>query len=257
MKVKAVDIFEYSLAALLLAALVMALILSRRDQNARCCSRIEVSVTDSLRLMDDEQIIGFVRETYGECVGLRLDSIDLKAVERALESRSAVLDSQVWSTPDGVMHIELNQRMPVIRFQGAKAKMYADASGCIFPLESAHPVQVPVVDGAIPIEMTDGFKGEVEDERGRLWMNRMLDLAKYMSGTVWEENISQINVLKNGDLVMIPREGREVFVFGEPTDIAGKFGRMEKYYTHILPDKGKGYYGRVSVKYKGQIICTQ
>lgn len=257
MKAKAVDILEFSVAALLLATLVMALILSRRDQNTRCCSKIEVCVTDSLRLMDDEQIIGFVRENYGECVGLRLDSIDLKAVERALESSSAVLESQAWSTPDGVLHIALNQRMPVIRFQGKDAKIFADASGCIFPLEGFQPVRVPVVDGVLPFEISEEFKGKLEDEQGGLWVSRMLNLAKYMSGTVWEENISQINVLKNGDLVMIPREGREVFIFGEPTDIAEKFDRMEKYYTHILPDNGKGYYGSVSVKYKGQIICTQ
>jgi hypothetical protein len=32
---------------------------------------------------------------------------------------------------------------------------------------------------------------------------------------------------------------------------------MEKYYTHILPAKGKDFYAIVDLKYKGQIVCRE
>lgn len=257
MKIKAIDIFEYCLSALLIAALMMALILSRQDQSRRSCSKVEVTLSDTLRLISNEQIINRVRETYGECVGLRLDSIDLRAIEKSLGKCGPVLRSQVWTTPDGVMHIKVKQRTPVIRFQWPDAGAYADKSGVIFPANGPRSVRVPVVDGALPISLEKDAGDEVEDEQGRLWVRQMLSLAEYMRGTVWEENICQISVCNNGDLLLIPREGREVFVFGPPTGIASKFGRIEKYYTHILPENGRGYYGRVSVKYKGQIICNK
>ena len=74
---------------------------------------------------------------------------------------------------------------------------------------------------------------------------------------VWSDNISQITVLKGGDLLLVPREGRERFLFGPPTDIAAKFDRIRKYYESIAPNCDPGTYSTVNVKYDGQIICRK
>jgi cell division protein FtsQ len=67
----------------------------------------------------------------------------------------------------------------------------------------------------------------------------------------------QISVEEGRNLILIPGEGNERFLFGQPTDIEDKFSRMEKYYTHILPAKGKDFYEIVDLKYKGQIVCRE
>ena len=86
----------------------------------------------------------------------------------------------------------------------------------------------------------------------------MIALVDYMSSSgVWAENIVQITVQDNGDLVMVPRKGKEKFLFGKPDNIQDKFSRMEKYYTGIVPAKGEGFYSTVNVKYNGQIICRK
>ena len=71
----------------------------------------------------------------------------------------------------------------------------------------------------------------------------------------WKDKIVQISVDEGTDLILIPREGNERFLFGQPTDIADKFMKMEKYYTNIVPAKGEGYYRYVDLKYDGQIVC--
>jgi cell division protein FtsQ len=73
----------------------------------------------------------------------------------------------------------------------------------------------------------------------------------------WKDKIVQISVREDGDLILIPREGRERFLFGQPEDVEEKFSKMEKYYTHILPAKGEGHYRTVDLKYKGQIVCRE
>ena len=73
----------------------------------------------------------------------------------------------------------------------------------------------------------------------------------------WNGKIVQISVEKGGDLILVPREGKEKFLFGQPEDIADKFDKMEKYYTHIIPAKGEGHYRTVDLKYKGQIVCRE
>ncbi len=73
----------------------------------------------------------------------------------------------------------------------------------------------------------------------------------------WAEIISQITVRPDWDLVMVPRKGKELFIFGQPDNLEEKFTKMEKYYTTILPEKGEGFYSTVNLKYNGQIICRK
>lgn len=83
-------------------------------------------------------------------------------------------------------------------------------------------------------------------------------MVNYMNRSkVWAENIVQINVDEKGDIVMIPREGNERFIFGSPFDAENKFSRIERYYRYILPEKGEGYYRTVNVKFNKQIVCKK
>ena len=68
---------------------------------------------------------------------------------------------------------------------------------------------------------------------------------------------SKMYVDRNGDLVMIPRQGVERFIFGSPFGAAGKLDRMADYYRYILPEKGEGYYRTVNVKFDNQIVCKR
>ena len=78
----------------------------------------------------------------------------------------------------------------------------------------------------------------------------------YMENSkVWKDKIVQISVSDGGELTLVPRKGQERFLFGQPDNIDDKFSRMEKYYTHIQPEKGADRYTSVSVEYDGQIVC--
>ena len=71
----------------------------------------------------------------------------------------------------------------------------------------------------------------------------------------WKDRIVQIHVSNGGELMMIPREGKERFIFGQPEHIEEKFAKMEKYYSAIAFRKGQDHYSIVNVEYKGQIVC--
>ena len=71
----------------------------------------------------------------------------------------------------------------------------------------------------------------------------------------WKRIIVQIHVDKNEDIILVPRDGKERFVIGKPTDIVEKFEKMKKYYTAIIPKAGSEQYKVVDLRYKGQIIC--
>ena len=114
------------------------------------------------------------------------------------------------------------------------------------------------MDGAVCITAPEGYKGEPESEKERAWLAGVIAMVDYMDKSrIWAENIVQMHVNDDGDIVMIPREGKERFIFGSPADAKAKFDRMSDYYRYILPEKGEGYYSTVNVKFDKQIVCKK
>ena len=236
--------------------------MSSRSRRTRTCQgkgTLDVTVTDSLerKFIARADIEQWLEKEYRAYAGLPLDSVDLDRIEKIILSHSAVRNCQAWLTDDGILHVELSQRQPVVRFDDGSNGYYADETGFIFPLQARGSVEVPVVEGKIPLTVPRGFKGYPESEAEKAWLGKILSLVNYMRGTVWEGNISGISVDGKGNLVLTPREGKEHFIFGEPVRVEEKFGLMKAYYESVVPSKEKDWYKSVDLRYKGQLVCRK
>lgn len=246
------------LAAVTLLLAVGILVLAgrahARDRHLVTCYALETEILDSMerRFVSGKDIETFL-EDYGPWRGERLEDVDLARMEKLLDSKGAIRESNAWTGDDGVLHVEIYQRAPVIRFQSGNSGWYADASGFIFPLQERFPVRVPVVDGQLPISLTEGFKGYPNSEGELQWLLQMTALAAEM-GQFWSERISQINVLPDGELVMIPRMGDERFRFGSPTGVKEKLEKMKLYYQCVAPTRETPYRS-VDLRFEGQLVC--
>ncbi|MBQ9193535.1 MAG: hypothetical protein IJ156_07435 [Bacteroidales bacterium] len=247
-------------ASAVTACLFLWLLGDRMAAGARhevTCKGVDAVIADSLerKFITPDDIRDWMKD-YGTYVGLRLDSVDLRRVETIIDAKSAVRKSQAWLTDDGLLHVSVTQREPVVRFQGPSGGFYADREGFLFPLQSRHTARVPVVDGALPIQPEKDFKGEAGTEAERRWVESVLALVRYLGARPeWAGIVGQINVRKGGEIVLIPREGQERFLFGHPTDIDAKFSRIRKYYEGIAPLENG--YRTVDVRFDGQIVCKK
>lgn len=220
--------------------------MGKQHREQLICTGIEIEVTDSLEnqfvLADD--VKGFLANEYGECLGVALDSINLDAIENLLKSKSAILETEAYTTKNGILKIEVNQRKPIVRFIGQDIGYYADRHGRAFPLQSTYTSYVQTVDGNIP-EITDSAK-----------IRRIVRLVNFIEDSSdWKDKIVNISIDTTGNLTLIPRKGNERFLFGQPDDIANKMERMKLYYTSIIPATDSSRYTTINVKYSGQIIC--
>jgi cell division protein FtsQ len=243
-----------------LLALVFLVI---RELNAKrigqlTCAGVKVEFTDDFNFVTAKDIEGYLKEEYGAYIGQRLDSVDLARVEKILDGKSAILKTEAYTSPDGFLNVKVRQREPAVRFQKDNNGFYSDEKGFLFPLQHNYTSMVPIIDGDLPLNVERGYKGRPKTDIEKEWLAEVIDLVNYIQKSgIWAENISQITVSSNGDLIMIPREGKERFIFGPPTDFDGKFDRISRYYTTILPEKGAGCYSTVNVKYNGQIVCRK
>ena len=222
------------------------------------CAGVKVEFTDDFNFVTAKDVEGYLDKGYGAYIGQRLDSVDLQKVESILDNKSAILKAEAYTTPDGYLNVRIRQREPMVRFQKDNNGYYADERGFLFPLQRNYTSMVPVIDGAVPLNIERGYKGEPKTEAERKWLAGVIAMVNHMQDSgIWAENICQITVRENGDLVMIPRKGKERFIFGLPEDFGRKFDLISRYYTSILPHKGAGSYSTVNVKYKGQIVCRK
>jgi len=248
-------------ASAVTACLFLALVGDRVAAGNRrevTCNAVDAIIADSAerQFISPDDIRDWM-EDYGTYMGLRLDSVDLRKVEAVIDGKSAVRKSQAWLTDDGVLHISVTQREPIVRFQGASGGFYADAEGYLFPLQLRRTARVPVVDGALPIKLGKDFKGEPQTDAEKQWVASVIGLVRWLGARKeWSDLVGQISVRKDGNLVLIPREGQEQFVFGAPTDIDAKFGRIRKYYECVAPTQEKPYQ-TVDVRFKDQIVCKR
>lgn len=248
-----------SVAGVLLAAcMILAVTAGADSRKSLTCKGVEIAILDSLQnsFVTRADVKSYIDREYGNYVGTTLDSIDLVRIEDIVDGRSAVKKSEAYFTKDGILHVEVTQRKPVVRFQKRDGGFYADSEGYIFPLQRNYASHVQVIDGEIPLAANSGYKGAIEDEKEMEWFTRVMNVVNFIEkNKTWKDKIVQISVDKGGDLILIPREGKEKFMFGQPVDIAAKFDKMAKYYTHIIPAKGDGHYKTVDIRFDGQIVC--
>lgn len=242
-------------AAVSVAAVCALYASGARRQTALVCRGVEVTVRDSSvnRFVSGDDVKRILSAGYGSLDGVFADSLDLGAMESLVESKSVIRNCEAYLTKDGTLNLEITQRTPAVRFQNPSNGWYADEDGFVFPLQRNHTPMVPVVDGDFPVSVERGFKGPVENPEQREWLMKVVGMVGYMDGNGWENRISQIHVFGNGEILLIPTEGGERFLFGQPVKIREKFGKMEKYYRMIRPLKKD--YGEVDLRFDGQIVC--
>lgn len=240
-------IINISFAVLLTAALVASYMLGASHRKPITCKGLSICIPDSAanQFIRPDEVRKILDSEYSGYIGLPIDEIDLTKIESILDGKSAIYKSEAYATKDSMLNVTITQRKPIVRFQKGNKGFYADETGYLFPLQSTYASHVQVVDGAIPLNNEE-------------WLERMIRLVRHIDDSkVWKDKIVQITVEEDGNLTLVPRDGKEKFIFGHPTDIESKFKKMELYYKAIKPSKTDKDYRWVDIRFDGQIVCRE
>ena len=104
---------------IILVCLAASFGVSSASRNKVVCSDVSVIVRDSAhsRFVSGDDVLEYLEKGYGKTEGIPVNNLDLKEIESVLDSQSAVLKSEAYCTGDGVLHIDITQRKPLMRFQ--------------------------------------------------------------------------------------------------------------------------------------------
>jgi len=120
---------------------------------------------------------------------------------------------------------------------------------------------VLVANGNIPAISVQAGKKIFQRASDSLQKNSVLQNIFLVAGFIakddfWKAQIEQIYVNDKNDMLLVPRVGDHVIVFGDASDLKEKFVKLKSMY-YAFNQIGWNQYKILNLKYKNQIVCTK
>lgn len=203
--------------------------------------------------VDADDVMDLIMQNEGDSIlGDGFNKVSLKEVEKRIESHSFVKDAEVYRDLKGHLVVKARQNKPVARLIANSGRnAYIGAEGDLLPVSPKYTARVPVVTGRYVDALLE-MKSVSDDD----YAMQVFELINFINEhKFWAMQIGQIDIARNGKVVMYPQLGDQRLEFGYADDIEKKFKKLEIFFKQIMPTKGWNTYDRVNVEYKHQIIC--
>ena len=236
----------------LMLAATVAFVEIRRGK--RVCQRlvIQVEQTDEHHFISRDDVRQLVTQQQTTPLeGVRLKDIDLKMLERNVATNNYVQQVNAYYDLAGNVVVQARQNRPIARIlQPDASDAYLGANGRFLPLSERFTARVMVLSGDY---MPTLLKASMPEDSVGV---QLLELVRYIDrDKFWKAQIAQIDMNKNGEIVLYPQVGKQRIDFGKADHLSEKFHKLAVFYDQILPRKGWNHYEQVSLKYQNQIVC--
>ncbi len=218
------------------------------------CSNVKILIPGADNFIEREEIDAILREDQGVLLGRNLDGINLHQIEKKLASNPYIGFAKVYADMDGVIHIEVKQRQPVLRILNAGGQdFYVDNDGMKMPVSSNFTANVLVANGNI----TELFNNRIDTLHTQLAKDLYRTALYIKRDTLWDAQIEQIVVDKKNDIELIPRVGNQRIILGNADSLEIKMKNLLIFYKKAMPQVGWDAYKTINIKYTNQIVCEK
>jgi len=234
------------IAVLLTLYLIFGIVfMTGSHEDSSVCQGLELNVRDNQKdeMVTMKAVMEMLNEKWINPIGKPLDQVLLDSMEHVLIRHPYIENAQCYITSAHNVMICVTTKVPLVRVHNSRGQdFYVDSHGGILPCRSA-VVHVPVATGHIDQKFASG---------------PLLDVVKAINASdFWKAQIEQINVTDKGCFELVPRVGYHLLELGPDEDIPEKLDRLSRFYEKGLDKVGWNKYSRISVAYKGQVVCRK
>ena len=249
----------------LIAYYFMSLSFVSDRRQEQVCTVLKINIIDSVhsRFVTENDILGMVENRTHKIVGILFDSINIPKIEQRLSEFAPIRRAIVYKTINGTVHIDVTQRMPVVRVINRYGEsFYLDDRGELLRHSNNYYAHVLVANGYInlrPEQNNYNVLNAVNVPAGRRnIMRELYDLVQYINNDrFWKAQIQQIYVNEDGDFELIPLVGSHLIIFGTYDNLEAKFSKLESFYRNGLNVMGWNEYYKIDLRFEGQIVATR
>jgi len=178
-----------------------------------------------------------------------VSKLDVRGIERAIETDPWVQNAQVYIDIERVMHIEVTRRVPVARlFRADGVSYYIDSTLHTMPLSDDYTYYTNVVTNVPDLG---------NDSAGIGLKKQIVRLARFINtDSFWSAQVSQIAIDSAGMFELTPVIGEQKILLGDTSRLADKFANVMAFYKNVLNRIGWDKYQTLDVRFQDQVIAA-
>lgn len=220
-------------------------------------TNINITGADGRMYITEDTVIKIVRrDTRQDLKNMQIGNLNTTSIERALIKNPFVLKAEVYVDGRNHIHIDVEQRKPIIRIiDKENNNYYLDIEGERVPISNSDVARVPVATGHFSEHRNNEGKRIISERQKQ---RHIYQIAKYIyEDQFLQPLIEQIDMDKRGDMTLVPKLGHHTIEFGNDDRIEEKFRYLKIFYKEALPYHGWEKYSKISLKYAGQVVGTR
>lgn len=215
---------------------------------------VKIMIPGADNFIEREEIDAVLKQSQGALIGRSLEEINLHAIEKKIQSNPYIAMATVYADMDGVIHIEIKQRQPILRVINAGGQdYYIDRNGLKMPVSPNFTANVLVANGNI----LEHFSGRVDTLLTKLAADLYSTALFIKRDTLWDAQIEQLYVNDKADIELIPRVGNQRIILGSADSLDVKMRNLMAFYKQAMPKVGWDTYKTINIKYTNQVVCEK
>lgn len=229
------------------------------DESEKTCRVVTINIADKNTngFLDVKEIKKILQKQERWPYLQRMDDINPRDIEEMLMSSPFINTAECYKSKDSLVHIEVTQRLPVIRIKEDNGgDYYLDVNGGVVP-NASYNSDLIIATGKFSKKFA---------------MTSLAMLAQIITDNkFWNAQIEQINVLSNEGIELIPRVGEHIVYIGQLPHSSNKeeqkalledyvnnrLQRLDMFYRYGLKKIGWNKYGYINLEFENQIICKK
>jgi len=230
--------------------------------NSRPCGGIVIDISDSsdYHFVTRKQLLNLAYGNSYRIAGELVKDISVSAIEKRINVLRELKKAEVYISIDGIVHIYVEQRNPVMRVMpGDGGDYFVDEDGFVVRRRNLYNPRLHIVEGNVNISsaMLNGVS-VLDTSIKHSILKDIYYLVNYINDDkFWSALIDQIYVDGNDEIDLIPRTGNQVVHLGTAENYEGKLRNLEAFYDKVLPKVGWNKYSVINLEFKDQIVCKR
>ena len=222
----------------MLAMLVGSVVLTKIRSNNILTSELVVNFKGKgARFLDVEIVNKLLIQSNDSLFFQQKDMVALNNVEQQFLDHPVVKSAELFTVPEGKLHIEIEERLPIVRIQ-ADNSFYLDEVGKVMPLSDRFTAKVPL------------FYGELKEEN----MQALVQLISKLSSDAFLAAEVIDFQWQNSAFVLGLRSYPFEVVWGEDIAFEHKVEKLKRFCAFTLENKDKKF-NRINLTYDKQVVA--
>jgi cell division protein FtsQ len=232
----------------------------QRKSSVKCLGlKIDIDRSDNNYFVLEEDIENLIQNKGYDVDSLLVPNFDVAQIERLLNNNPSIKNAEVYTTIDGYIKVDVEQRKPLLRvFSKNNDSYYIDNEGWLMPLSNKYTSNIVVANGDIFPQDSANYQANVTLLEKSHILHQLYDITAFLSADeFWKSQIVQIYVNEKNNVELIPRVGNHIIIIGDATNLKEKLEKLMIFYEKGLSKTGWNEYSTINLKYKNQVVCTK